>query len=192
MKLFLIRHGQTTGNLKRGTYCGQTDVPLTELGRHQAEQIRPILARHRFDRVFSSDLIRAIDTQRIALPGIEGERTALLREIDVGSLAGRTRAEIVAQYGEDSIKNGDYVAFGGENRRLACDRVRKFLSALEQDPCDNVAVFAHNGILNCVMEIVLKAEFDRSATLSPNCAIHVYEFDGSRWKLLAWNYMAEL
>ena len=56
MKLFLIRHGQTTANVSRKAYCGQTDVPLTELGRQQAEAIRPILSRHQFDRVFSSDL----------------------------------------------------------------------------------------------------------------------------------------
>ena len=192
MKLFLIRHGQTTANVSRKAYCGQTDVPLTELGRQQAEQIRPILSRYQFDRVFSSDLIRAIDTQRIALPGIEGIRTALLREIDVGSLAGRTREEAVQQYGIDALKDRDYVEFGGENREIACARLRKFLSELENNPCENVVAFVHYGMMNCMMEIVLNAAYDRSATFSENCAIHVFEYDGSKWKLLAWNYMREI
>ena len=80
MKLFLIRHGQSTANLVK-TYAGQTDAPLTEQGRLEAEQIRPILGKFSFDRVYSSDLTRAIDTQRIALPDAVAETTPLLREI---------------------------------------------------------------------------------------------------------------
>lgn len=192
MKLFLIRHGQTTANVSRKAYCGQTDVPLTELGRQQSEAIRPILSRHQFDRVFSSDLSRAIDTQKLALPFEGAERTELLREIDVGTLAGRPHAEVAAEYGADALKDRDYVAFGGENRTIACARVRKFLRMMEEDPCEKAAAFVHNGIMNCIMEIVLKAAYDRSATFSENCAIHVFEFDGSKWKLLAWNYGIEL
>lgn len=35
MKLYLIRHGQSEGNVKDLWY-GRSDLPLTELGRQQA------------------------------------------------------------------------------------------------------------------------------------------------------------
>ena len=35
MKLYLVRHGQSTGNIG-GTLSGQSDHPLTELGEAQA------------------------------------------------------------------------------------------------------------------------------------------------------------
>ena len=92
MKLFMVRHGQTTGNVA-GLIYGQVDYPLTQKGREQATAIRPILERFKFNRVYSSDLSRAVETQQIALPGVEGIKTPLLREFDVGRLTNVTYAE---------------------------------------------------------------------------------------------------
>ena len=50
MRLFMIRHGESINNLLK-RYTGQSDVPLTELGREQAEAIRPVLADIPFGRV---------------------------------------------------------------------------------------------------------------------------------------------
>lgn len=191
MKLFLIRHGQTTANLDM-VYAGQTDVPLTDLGRQQAEAIRPILAPVSFDKIYSSDLSRAIDTQRLAIPGAEGIRTPLLREYDVGSLVGVDFArgrQLFAQAQTDSSLMRDYSLFGGESPRMVCDRIREFLSMLEAESCENVAAFVHNGIMNSMLRIVLGTEFDTAAVKSQNCAINIFEFDGTRWRLFAWNYM---
>ena len=88
MKLFLVRHGQTVTNLEQ-RWTGQMDVALTELGRQEAESIRPILEKFTFDKVFSSDLSRAVITQQLALPGYTAAQTPLLREFDVGTLAGK-------------------------------------------------------------------------------------------------------
>ena len=95
MKLFLVRHGQTTANQQK-IYAGQTDVMLTEQGRQEAEAIRPILEKFTFDRVYSSDLTRALDTQKLALPGATAIQTPLLREFDEGSLVGMSFAEVQA------------------------------------------------------------------------------------------------
>ena len=194
MKLFLVRHGQTTANLEQ-IYAGQTDVKLTELGRQQARDIAPILAPFHFDKVYSSDLSRAVDTQMLALPGAVAEQTPLLREYDVGSLVGKTFAE-VRQMNDDKLprigRTRDYSIYGGENNPLVTKRLRKFLAMLEEDPCENVVAFAHNGILGAMLALVLDADYDRAAATSGNCAVHVFEYNGTRWRLLAWNYMAKL
>lgn len=193
MRLFLVRHGQTTANFEK-CYSGQADVPLTELGRQQAAAIRPILERFSFDRVYSSDLSRAIDTQMLALPGYTGQRLALLREIDVGNLTGKSIPETRAQLGELSKKLPieGYAQFGGESTQQFAERASRFLKLLEEDPCDNVIAFAHNGYLNAVLQTVLGGQIDRSKVASGNCAIHVFKFDGTKWTLRAWNYMGEI
>lgn len=191
MKLFLVRHGQTTSNNQK-IYVGQTDVPLTQQGREQARAIRPILEQFTFDRVYSSDLERAIDTQELALPFEKPIRTPLLREIDVGTAAGMAYGEPFANMPEEYQKQGDYSIFGGENKEMACRRLRKFLDRLEADPCENVAAFAHNGILNCMLRLVLEAPVKGIVAPSPNCAIHVFEYVDGIWKLRAWNYMGKL
>lgn len=193
MRLFMIRHGQTTANAER-ILAGQADVPLTELGKQQAEAIRPILAKFQFDRVYSSDLSRAIDTQRLAIPGVEGIRTPLLREIDVGTLVNKGIDEVRQMLGGKSpaVIPGQYLDFGGESAQMVSDRLRSFLEILEQDPCENVAAFAHNGVLGVMLQTILNGEIDRTRAYSANCAIHVFEFTKGTWRLLAWNYMGEI
>ena len=193
MKLFMVRHGQTTGNVA-GLIYGQVDYPLTQKGREQATAIRPILERFKFDRVYSSDLSRAVETQQIALPGVEGIKTPLLREFDVGRLTNVTYAEAEEKYAAqlvDARANG-YDWFGGESYDQILDRLREFLNLLEADPCDNVAAFTHNGMLGFMLQLVLGVQFSRTAVQSANCAVQVFEYDGKQWKLLAWNYMSDI
>lgn len=87
MRLFMVRHGQTRANLERFFYGPNDDFPLTPLGQEQAKSIRPILENISFDRVYSSDYLRAIQTQQLALPGVEGIRLPILREMKSGDLA---------------------------------------------------------------------------------------------------------
>lgn len=193
MKLFLVRHGQTTGNVA-GLIYGQVDYPLTEQGRQQAMAIRPVLEKIKFDRVYSSDLSRAIETQQLAIPDAEGIRTPLLREFDVGRLTNLSYAEAERLHApelEIARENG-YDWFGGESYEQILSRIRKFLDMLEADPCENVAAFTHNGMLGFMLQIVLGAKFSRTAIKSKNCAIQVFEYDGKQWKLLAWNYMMDI
>ena len=193
MKLYMVRHGQTTGNVA-GLIYGQVDYPLTQKGRDQAALIRPILEKVKFDRVYSSDLSRAIETQQIALPGVEGIKTPLLREFDVGNLTDLPYAEAEEKYAlqlEEARTNG-YDWFGGESYDQILDRMRKFLDILEADPCENVIAFSHNGMLGFMLQLVLGVRFSRTAVKSANCAIQVFEFDGKLWKLLAWNYMSDI
>lgn len=193
MKLFLVRHGQTVAN-ETMHYSGQSDTPLTELGRQQAMSIRPILEKIPFDKVYSSDLSRAIDTQMLALPGHTGERLPLLREINTGSLTGRFIPEAKQEMGEMGklLPKIGYTQFGGESSQQLCDRAREFLKLLEKEPRENVIAFAHNGFLCATLQAVLGGEIDRGAAASRNCAIHVFAFENGKWYLRAWNYMKEV
>ena len=199
MRLYMIRHGQTVANAQKIYYTDEPNAELTDKGRDQARAIAPIMARIPFDVVYSSDYIRAIETQRLAMPGVEGIRTPLLREIYPGTVLGgkphtyvREHPEIFGDWTPAKDQRG-YKPVGGEDMDDVNVRLREFLSILEKDPKDNVAAFVHNGILGCMLRLVLGAtDFKRNAVASSNCAIHVFEYDGTMWKLLAWNYMVPL
>ncbi len=88
MILYLVRHGQSEGNVKR-YFHGQTDFPLTELGQQQAKQVAEKLKDAPFTRCCASDLQRAWNTALACLEfhkDIEPEVCPDLREHFVGEM----------------------------------------------------------------------------------------------------------
>ena len=190
MKLFLVRHGQTEANLNQ-LYVGQGESKLTELGIQQAKNLAPVLENIEFQKVYSSDISRAVQTCRLAI-GKEPIQTPLLREIDEGEFCGLTVAERNEKYGGNPVRRWDYTVVNGESADMVAERLRKFLKMFEEDPCENAIAFAHNGVLGCMLRLVLDADIEHKAAISPNCAVHVYEFKDNRWCLLSWNYGADI
>ena len=188
MKLFLIRHGQSEANLGM-RYTGQFDVPLTSLGREQAVALRPILEPITFDRVYSSDLSRAVDTCSLALPNMEIEKTPLLREVDVGTLLGKLYSEVRKFQPDDPTMRPDFTPFGGENLAMVSARAREFLAILEKSNHSCVAAFSHRGFMVAMLNQVLGTRIDRGAIQLNNCAVIVLEYDGRQWYLASVNYM---
>jgi glucosyl-3-phosphoglycerate phosphatase len=111
-RLILVRHGQSTYNAQ-ARLQGQADPPLSEAGRHEAELLKPALARFAADRVVTSDLKRARETA--ALLGYPDARPdARFREIDVGEWAGRALSEFPSA-SEPAWRGGPLKAPDGES-----------------------------------------------------------------------------
>ena len=89
MKLYMVRHGQSETNLA-GKFTGWAQVSLTEQGFADARRAGVYLQGKTFDRIYSSDLKRAVQTAQTAIPGCEPIQLACLREINVGDLSMHT------------------------------------------------------------------------------------------------------
>lgn len=87
---YIVRHGEAEFNVKKIVH-GHVDSPLTEKGKEQARVLGRTFRNIRFDRVFSSDLLRAKRTAEIiALEHkLAVETTQLLRERTFGKLDGQ-------------------------------------------------------------------------------------------------------
>jgi len=100
MKLLLIRHGQTPGNLLGQLDTAHPGPGLTELGDRQAEALARSLVNERIDALYASTLIR---TQITAAPlgrlhGLDVEVLDGLHEIEAGSLEKLTDHESHKRY----------------------------------------------------------------------------------------------
>jgi broad specificity phosphatase PhoE len=100
MKLLLIRHGQTPGNVLGQLDTAHPGPGLTELGERQAEALARSLANERIDALYASTLIR---TQITAAPlgrlhGLDVEVLDGLHEIEAGSLEKLTDHESHKRY----------------------------------------------------------------------------------------------
>lgn len=180
MKLYLIRHGQSETNLA-GHYTGWAQVNLTPKGIEDAKGIRPILEGIKFDKIYSSDLIRAMKTAETAIPGCVYETTPLLREIDLGSLAHKPFFPVDAPERKQMV-NG-FKFFGGESNDEFHARAAEFLDKVKTLDCDTVAAFTHAGILRRALSIVFSANANTTNFVCSNCCIVILELKNGKWML---------
>jgi probable phosphoglycerate mutase len=124
-RVLLVRHGQSEWNAE-GRWQGQADPPLTEDGRRQAAALAEKLAEEGIAAIYSSDLRRASATAEAigARLGLEVVLDRGLREIDVGSWSGLTRAEVEARFPEGFARwRGGEIGHDGETSEELTERV---------------------------------------------------------------------
>ncbi len=144
VEIWLVRHGQTHSNLQ-GIISGWADVQLTDLGREQAQILRPFLSENLFESVWSSDLVRAIETARLAY----GEPTIdqRLREIHFGELDGKSFHDLSKAQQDSLIAFFDFKAPKGESLLELTNRVHEFFDGLAPG---RHLVFTHGGVVRAV------------------------------------------
>ena len=184
-RLFLIRHGQSDGNAK-GRFGGHSPTPLSDLGRQQAELTATTLAKEKIHAIYSSDLLRAVQTAEplaklIDLPIIA---TPAFRERKVGVLEGLTFDESKAAHPKDYYalvnRNIHHVITDGESYRQLLRRATKELhEILRTHHSENVVIFSHTGAI-CYLTLYLIGAINRQTKTTPwlvtsNCGINRFE-----------------
>ena len=144
--IFLIRHGQTEGNVSQ-TLQGHTHGFLTEEGVKQAWGLRDKLSVEQIDYFFSSDLKRAYDTCRIVAEphGKIIIASPLLRERDWGSLTGQYIPDIEDWETAEGVEPIDSILL----------RVGEFLSLLKKDYDGSRLLVAGHGVVNQAIEAII-------------------------------------
>lgn len=92
--IYIVRHGQTEKN-KANVLQGRSDVPLNEVGIRQAEGVRDRFRSLgiQFDKVYTSPLIRAVQTAKIIAEGASPMIEGRLIEMDYGPYEGMDLAQ---------------------------------------------------------------------------------------------------
>jgi probable phosphoglycerate mutase len=148
---------------------GLGDVPLTAHGEEQAAALRPLLADHRFDGVWSSDLRRAVTTARLAWG--EPRQDARLREMSFGALEGRPWEALDTGSQEGLARFEGFAAPEGEGFDDLRARVLSFVDGL---PPGRHVLFTHGGVVRLLSREVGVDHFVPTGTLL------VVDWDGRR------------
>ncbi len=185
MKLYMIRHGQSETNIRK-CFTGWSQVELTEQGRADAEGIRPLLERVSFDKIYTSDLIRAMRTAELAIPGCEYETTPLLREVGMGSLELQPIDEVIGDMRANNTAQVGYAMYGGETRDQLVQRAKDFLALAASQDYETVAAFSHWGLISEVLDQVLGITVPKSNIVCKNCVVAILEYTNEKWKLHSW------
>ncbi|MFC1663845.1 class I tRNA ligase family protein [Patescibacteria group bacterium] len=112
-KYFVLRHGESVGNVKKIVHCWPEKVqnPLTKKGEKQIKEVAKKLKKEEINFVFSSDLLRTKQTAKIVSKElkVKVKYDKRLREVNVGSLNGKKIQEIGKFWDpENKFKPVDY------------------------------------------------------------------------------------
>ncbi|MDR0469551.1 MAG: histidine phosphatase family protein, partial [Peptococcaceae bacterium] len=150
-KIYIMRHGETDWNKAR-RFQGQTDIPLNEEGKRQAAALAAALKDVLpFDRIVTSDLVRAMETARIMSEGFQTpiQVDAGFREMDFGQWEGLGIKEIRARWPaelEEWFATGHLYVAGGETQEQLFDRVwGRFQYWADQPDYEKLAIVCHGG-----------------------------------------------
>ena len=155
----LLRHSESVGNAE-SRWQGQSDYPLTERGRTQAQSLAERWKREKmkFDYVISSPLSRARETAEIIASKLELslEFEPLWLERDNGEFSGLTAHEVRHNFQHpDFTTPYDPVGSDGEGDWELFLRAGQALHGLlKRDPARYLIV-SHGGLLNQVMHAIV-------------------------------------
>ncbi len=160
--LILLRHGQSQWNLEN-RFTGWVDVPLSPRGEAEARAAGAKLAGRCIDKLYTSEMTRALETARLALEvagigPLPTERDAALNERMYGDLQGLDKAEAAKRFGAEQVqlwrRSYDVRPPGGESLADTAARVLPYWTSHilpDLRAGKNVLVAAHGNSLRALV-----------------------------------------
>jgi probable phosphoglycerate mutase len=189
-RIGLIRHGTTLWNTERRAQ-GQTDIPLNEIGRLQAQALANRLLYEGWEYIFSSDLLRAVETAEIIARfiGKEVHTDIRLREMYKGKIEGTTLEERINKWGIEWEKS--QLQLGIEDEHSIIQRGLSFINEVIDDlKGKRILIVSHGALIetilnNLIPKIHLKGPID-------NTSITVINNNDSDWNCELLNCVEHL
>lgn len=152
MEIIVVRHGQSEAN-KNGV-VGYPEVPLTEEGKQQALALAERLKGLDIEAIYTSTMLRALDTAAPLATKIKKKIIAdpRLGEVRFGRLEGMPdpKAEKLISSSIRDLFDAyeyDFSQWGGETSKDVETRVQSFLDDLKKQPYELVLIICHGGIV---------------------------------------------
>lgn len=155
MEIYLFRHGKTKGNLEH-RYVGRTDEPLDLSGIPLLKNKQTELAG--VEKVYSSPMLRCIQTAGICWPETEIQTVDQLRETDFGIFEYKNYEELKNQpeYQQWISSGGTAPIPHGESGEAFRERsIRAFIRCLKEaseEGLHKIAFCVHGGTIMAVMD----------------------------------------
>jgi broad specificity phosphatase PhoE len=200
MRIFFARHGESQANILHEISNRGLKHPLTQQGREQATALARSLQDRSISYIYSSPLLRAIETTVILANHlcVSYAITDALREYDLGELEGRSDQrtwEIWQEVFDAWTKHHDWKqrAPGGEDLHQVKGRFLPFIEMLidcHGGTDTNVLCLAHGGLYGVMLPQVLvnvNPQFLEQHGAFPYASFVVAELRPEGLVCLEWN-----
>ncbi|NHJ50022.1 MAG: histidine phosphatase family protein [Asgard group archaeon] len=197
MKIVLIRHGQSEGNIIP-VIQGQMDYPLTEKGVIQAHKAgKDLKETYSIDKIYSSDLLRATQTAEIIASYFDIAEIILtekLRELHFGIYQDRKSMELTKEESAHlkSCWNNITQRYpGGETVEELSTRVKtafiEIINSTDED--STILIVSHRRSLFCILKEILGTVPIVTSEWFKNCSVNELVRDNStdKWRLIRFD-----
>jgi len=157
MQLYFIRHGKTEANEKH-LYCGSTDLPLSEKGVEELQQLHYEIPGN--CRFITSGMLRTEQTLHQLFGDVAYEIDEHFREIDFGAFEMKGYEELQGREDYQTWISGDNeknVPPEGESGEQMTLRVLEGLQRLWEEQEDTVLI-THGGVIATMMSYLFPEE----------------------------------
>jgi len=161
MKIYLIRHGETTGDIE-DRFGGDYEDHLTEKGKAQAQELAKQLQGKNIEIIFTSPRIRAKDTAEIVkeVLNVPVEVVEDLKERNnYGVLSGLTKPEAQEKHPIDFEKiskdKTDHDVTASESYEQIKERAINVFNKILLKDHKIIAIISHGGIISTYVREVL-------------------------------------
>lgn len=158
LKLYIVRHGQTQWN-KAKKLQGWQNSDLTEEGIQGAKLLSQRLKDVKFDYIYSSPQIRAIETANLIKK--DKEKLVILdeiKEMGFGEWEGLEKEKLENLYGEEYYnfwkKPHLYKTSGGETFGQLRERVESGIKKIIKNGGDNVLLVSHGVVIKTIQAMI--------------------------------------
>lgn len=161
MKIFFIRHGETTGDVEN-RYGGNYDDHLSEKGKEQVKNLAEVLKNKGIEIIFSSSLIRAKETSQAITEQINCEMVVendIRERNQYGILTGMTKEEAKEKHPElvGLLEDRLNTIEGAESYEDFSKRISQTFEKLtNESEYKTIAIVSHGGPTRALFRDILK------------------------------------
>lgn len=189
-RIYLVRHGAVEFPEGVQRCIGRTELPLSERGRMQAEQLARYFTRHSVTKIFTSPLGRCRETAQILSGGrLDIETEEGLCEMDMGEWENLPLRELQEKRGKRLESEPVY----GESRENALKRFRQTIDDILEKSEGDIVCVAHAGVNCCYLADLLgePLETSRALTQPYGCLNLIEAEENGRKQVLKYGIMPE-
>ncbi len=194
-KIYLVRHGQTDYNLKGIVQGSGIDASLNDMGRAQAAAFFEAFQHIKFDKVYTSNLIRTVQSvQNFIDKGIPHQRMAGLNEINWGTREGMVITPEEDAYYHEVIRRWQLGETrlrieGGESPQDVYDRQKPDLEfMLKQETEETILVCMHGRAMRILLCQMLNYPLHSMDLFEhSNLCLYLLDFTGSMFAIKKFN-----
>lgn len=195
-----MRHGQAYNNVKRLLVGRNLESHLTEVGREQVTQSSELLKSIPIHKIYSSPVIRTVETAEIAsktldLPFEIDER---LFEIELGKLVGLYYDDVISAHGDlfakfysDNEEENSLLEFEVESFGSVRQRIRHLLNEMiRKHENENILFISHLDPIKAAISLAMNIKPSSVYSVQvPNASINVLKNYDNKLSLCGMNIL---